>query len=49
MKNAMKIMGGVLLVTTAGIACYTMLNKKTRKKASELADAMIEEAKSMMK
>jgi hypothetical protein len=49
MKTAMKIMGGVLIATSAGLVCYTMLNKKTRKKASELADAMIEEAKAMMK
>ena len=40
---------GAAAVSAAGITCYTMLNKKTRKKVVELADTMADEAKSMMK
>ena len=49
MKKALKIMGGVMLGSMACLACYTMLNKKTRKKAEDLADTMLDEAKSMIK
>ena len=40
---------GGAAISAAGVACYTMLNKKTRKKAYDLADAMAKEAKSMIK
>jgi hypothetical protein len=49
MKKAMKVMLGVGAVAAAGAATYTMLNKKTRKKAEDLADTMVKEAKSMLK
>lgn len=49
MKKALKIMGGVAIGSMVGLIGYTMLNKKTRKKAEDLADTMLSEAKSMMK
>lgn len=49
MKKALKIMGGIVVGSMACLIGYTMLNKKTRKKAEDLADTMLEEAKSMMK
>lgn len=49
MKKALKIMGGIAVGSMACLIGYTMLNKKTRKKAEDLADTMLSEAKSMMK
>ena len=48
-KKAMKIMGGIVVGSMIGLIGYTMLNKKTRKKAEDLADTMISEAKAMVK
>lgn len=49
MKTAFKVMGGIVVGSMIGLVGYTMLNKKTRKKAEDLANTMISEAKSMMK
>lgn len=49
MKSMFKIMGGIAAGAALGVVGYTMLNRKTRKKASELGSAMIDEVKSMMK
>ena len=49
MKKVLKVMGGIALGSMIGLLGYTMLNKKTRKKAEDLADTMLSEAKSMMK
>ena len=49
MKKAMKIMGGIVVGSMIGLIGYTMLNKKTRKKAEDLADTVISEAKSIVK
>lgn len=49
MKKALKVMGGIMLGSMACLVGYTMINKKTRKKAEDLADTMLDEAKSMMK
>ena len=46
MKKAMGFIMGVAMVSGA---TYIMMNKKTRKKAEELADTMLNEAKEMMK
>lgn len=49
MNKILKVMGGIAVGSMACLIGYTMLNKKTRKKAEDLADTMLEEAKSMMK
>ena len=49
MKKMLKVMGGIAIGSMACLIGYTMLNKKTRKKAEDLADTMLSEAKSMMK
>lgn len=49
MKKMLKIMGGVAIGSMACLVGYTMLNRKTRKKAEDLANTMLSEAKSMMK
>ena len=49
MKKTLKVMGGIAAGSMIGLLCYTMLNKKTRKKAEDLADTMLEEAKNMVK
>jgi hypothetical protein len=49
MNKMLKVMGGIALGSMACIVGYTMLNKKTRRKAEDLADTMLNEAKSMMK
>ena len=49
MNKMLKVMGGIALGSMACIVGYTMLNKKTRRKAEDLADTMLNEAKSIMK
>jgi len=49
MKKMLKVIGGVAIGSMACLVGYAMLNKKTRKKAEDLADTMLSEAKSMMK
>lgn len=46
MKNALMWMAGL---AGAGIAGYVMMNKKTRKKAEELFNSMMDEADKSMK
>ena len=49
MKKMLKVISGIAVGSMACLIGYTMLNKKTRKKAEDLADTMLSEAKSMMK
>lgn len=49
MKKILGISGAVMGATIAGVMTYTLINKKTRKKAMELVDTMIEEAKTNCK
>ena len=49
MKKAFKIMGGIAAGSAALVTCYMLMNKKTRKKAEDLANTMLDEAKTMMK
>lgn len=49
MNKIVKTMIGVAGVAGAGILGYSMMNKKIRKKADELKDTMIEEAKDIAK
>lgn len=49
MKKMLKVMSGIAIGSMIGLVGYAMLNRKTRKKAEDLADTMLSEAKSMMK
>lgn len=49
MKNAIKIMAGSIIAVSAGIISYTLINKKTRKKAEDLTSTMYNEMKNMIK
>ena len=49
MNKIVKTMVGVAGVAGAGIIGYSMMNKKIRKKTGELKDAMVEEAKDIVK
>ncbi|MBO4600634.1 MAG: hypothetical protein J5634_00105 [Bacilli bacterium] len=49
MKKMMKVMAGMAGIATAGVIGYSLMNKKIRKKATELKDTMIEEAKDTLK
>ena len=46
MKKSLMFMAGA---ATAGIASYIMMNKKTRKKAEELFNSMMDEADKTIK
>jgi len=49
MNKIVKTMVCMAGIGTAGVIGYTMMNKKVRKKAEELKDTMIEEAKDLAK
>lgn len=49
MKKLLKVMAGTSIIAGAGIVTYSLMNKKIRKKADELKNTMIEEAKDMVK
>ncbi len=49
MNKIVKTMIGMAGVAGAGIIGYAMMNKKIRKKADELKNTMIDEAKDIIK
>jgi len=49
MKKIMTVIGTTAGVMAAGIAAYTIFNKKMRRKAEDYIDTMVEETKSMIK
>lgn len=44
-----KMMTSAILMGTAGMATYVLMNKATKKKADKLINTMIEEANDMIK
>lgn len=49
MKKTLKVMAGAMGIGAAGVIGYSLMNKKIRKKADDLKDTMIDEAKNMIK
>ena len=49
LKKLITVLGSTAGVMAAGVAVYTVLNKKMRRKAEDYIDTMVNETKQMMK